>query len=46
MLTPLIAENTYDILTGNWKIWKFISIFAFVYLVCYGILRVKKGVEK
>jgi len=36
---PLIAEYTYDILTGNWKILKLISIFAFVYLIDYGILE-------
>ena len=39
---PLVAGYTYDILTGSWKMWKFISIFVFVYLIGYGILRVKK----
>ncbi len=40
---PLIAEYAYDILTGNWKIWKLISIFAFAYLICYGIFRITKS---
>ena len=45
---PLIVEYAYDILTGNWKIWKLISTFAFAYLICYGIFRVmeSRGVEK
>ena len=38
---PSIAEYIH-ILTGNWKIWKFISIFAFAYLICYGIFRITK----
>ncbi len=40
---PLITEHTRDILTGNWKIWKFVSIFAFIYLIGYAILRVMKS---
>ena len=40
---PLISEYTYDILAGNWKIWKLISIFAFAYLICYGIFRITKS---
>ncbi len=40
---PLIARYAYDILTGNWKIWKLISIFAFTYLICYGIFRITKS---
>ncbi len=33
---PLIAEYIHEILTGNWKIWRFISIFAFAYLISMG----------
>lgn len=43
--TPLIAEYTHDFLTGNWKIWKFIPIFAFAYLISYGAFRVMKPEE-
>ena len=45
---PLIVEYAYDTLTGNWKIWKLISIFVYTYLICYGIFRVmeSRGVEK
>jgi len=45
---PLITEYTYDILAGNWEIWKLISIFAFAYLICHGIFRImkSKGIEK
>ena len=40
---PLISEYTYEILAGNWKVWKFVSIFIFVYLICYGVFRVTKS---
>jgi len=42
---PSIAEYTYDILTGNWKIWKLISIFAFAYLISYEVFCVIKSEE-
>jgi len=40
---PSIVEYAYNILTGNWKIWKLISIFVFAYLICYGIFRITKS---
>ena len=43
--TPLIAKYIHDFLTGNWKIWKFIFIIAFVYLISYGAFRVMKSEE-
>ena len=47
----LIADCISDILTGNWKsiltnwknILRFISILAYVYLICYVVLRIKKS---
>ena len=46
----LIADCISDILIGNWKstltnwkILRFVSIFASVYLICYIILRIKKS---
>ena len=44
--TPIIAKYTYDLLVGNWNIWKFIYILAGAYLISYGVFRVKFGCGK
>ena len=41
-ISDILTENWKSTLT-NWKILRFISIFASVYLICYVILRIKKS---